>query len=60
MKNVLKGKYFAGVEEAKQQTAQALKGIQIGEFKNCFEQREKSLERCALNQMESTLKGTEM
>ena len=46
MKKVLKGKYFADVEEVKQptkqqqqqKTAEALKGIKIDVFKNCFEQ----------------------
>ena len=36
LKKVLKGKRFADVEEVKQKTAEALKGIKIGEFKNCF------------------------
>ena len=46
MKNVLKGKCFAHVEEVKQKMAEALKGIKINEFKNCFEQRKKCLHRC--------------
>ena len=37
-KKVLKGKHFADVEEVKQKTAEALKGIKIDEFKNCFQQ----------------------
>ena len=37
-KKVLKGKYFTDVEEVKQKTTEALKGIKIDEFKNCFEQ----------------------
>ena len=41
MKKVLKGKHFADVEEVKQKTAGALKGIKIQEFKNCFEQWKK-------------------
>ena len=41
MKNVLKGKGFADVEE-KQILAEALKGIKINEFKNCFEQLKKT------------------
>ena len=45
MKKVLKGKHFANVEEVKQKTAEALKGIKIDKFKNCFEQW-KSLDRC--------------
>ena len=46
MKKVLKGKHFADVEEVKQKTAEALKGIKIDEFKNCFEQGTKGLDRC--------------
>ena len=46
MKKVLKGKHFASVEEVKQKMAEALKGIKIQEFKNCFEQWEKRLNRC--------------
>ena len=46
MKKVLKGKHFANVEEVKQKTAEALKGIKIDEFKNCLEQWDKSLDRC--------------
>ena len=38
MKNILKGKRFANVEEVKQKMAEALKGININEFKNCLEQ----------------------
>ena len=38
MKEVLKWKRFADVEEVKQKTAEALKSIKIEEFKNCFEQ----------------------
>ena len=45
-------------EEVKQKkTAEALIGIKIEEFKNCFEQWE-SLDRCI--EMESTLKVTEV
>ena len=43
---VLKGKCFANVEELKQKTAEALKGIKIDEFKNCFEQWKKHLDNC--------------
>ena len=46
MKKVLKGKHFASVEEVKQKTAEALKGLKINEFKNCFEQWKKCLDRC--------------
>ena len=42
MKKVLKGKHFADVEEVKQKMAEALEGIKIDEFKNCFEQWEKT------------------
>ena len=46
MKKVLKGKRFANVEEMKQKTAEALKGIKINEFKNYFEQWKKYLDGC--------------
>ena len=46
MKKVLKGKSFANVEKVKQKTAEALKGIKINKFKNCFEQWKKHLDRC--------------
>ena len=45
MKKVLKGKPFANVEEVKQKMAEALKGIKFDEFKNCFEQWKKCLDR---------------
>ena len=39
IKKVLKGKHFANVEEVKEKKkTEALKGIKIDEFKNCFEQ----------------------
>ena len=38
MKNVLKVKCFADVEEVKQKPAEALKGIKIGMLKNYFVQ----------------------
>ena len=60
MKKILKGKCFATVEEVKQKTEEALIGIKIDEFKNCFEQWKKSLLIGVLHQMESTLKGTEV
>ena len=41
MKKVLKGKCFVDVEEVKQKMAEALKGIKIKNFKNCFEQWKK-------------------
>ena len=46
MKKLLRGKYFANVEEVKPKMAEALKGIKINEFKNCFEQWKKCLNRC--------------
>ena len=60
MKNVLKGKHFADVEEVKQKTAEALKGIKIDESKNWFEQRKKCFSGCMLHQRESTFKVTEV
>ena len=45
IKKVLKGTHFADVEEAKQKTAEALKGIKTDEFKNYFEQWKKHLHR---------------
>ena len=45
MKKVFKGKCFADVEEMRQKAAEALKGIKIDEFKNCFEQWEKCLNK---------------
>ena len=38
MKPVLKRKHFAYVQEVKQKTAEALKGIKINKLKNGFEQ----------------------
>ena len=50
MKKVLKGKCFADVEEVKQKMAEALlKGIKVHEFKNCFEQWKKCLDRCIVS-----------
>ena len=45
MKKVLKGECFADVEDMKQETAEALKGINIDKFKNCFEQWKKHLDK---------------
>ena len=59
MKKVLKGKCFAQVEEVKQKIAEELKGIKMGEFKNCFEQLKKVLIG-VFHQMESALKVTEV
>ena len=61
MKKVLKGKCFASVEEVKQETAEeALKGIKISKFKNCFEQWKKISIGEWRHQMESTWKMTEV
>ena len=59
MKKVLKGKCFVLVEEVKQKMAEALKGIKINEFKNCFVQWEKNVSTGGSHQMESPSKVTE-
>ena len=59
MKKVLKGKRLADVEEVNQKTAEALKGIRVDKFKNCFEEWNK-VSIGVLCQMESTLKVTEV
>ena len=59
MKKVLEGKHFANVEEVKQKTAEALKGIKIDEFKTVLSSEKKVLID-VLHQMESTLKVTEV
>ena len=46
MIKVLKGKCFADIEEVRQKMTEALTGIKIDEFKNCFEQWKKRLDRC--------------
>ena len=46
MKKVLKGKHFAGVEEVKKETTEALKGITLQEFQDCFEKWKTCLDRC--------------
>ena len=48
MKKFLKEKCFANVKEVKQtkKTVKALKDIKIDEFKNCFEQWEKTSHTC--------------
>ena len=38
MKKFLKGKHFGDMDEVKQKMGEALKGIKIDGFKNCFEQ----------------------
>ena len=52
MKNILKGKSFVDVEEVKQKMAEALRGVKIDEFKNCFEQCKKYLSRCTASNEE--------
>ena len=49
MKEVLKGKYFANVEEVKQKMAEALKDIKTYKFKNYFEQWKNHLNRCSVS-----------
>ena len=51
---------FADMEEVKQKMAEALKGIKIDEFKNCFEQGRKSVSIGVLHQIDSILKVTEV
>ena len=46
MKRDLKGKRFADIEEVKQKTLEALKGIGDKEFQRCFEQWNKRLDKC--------------
>jgi len=46
MKKVLKGKRFADVEEVKKKTTEALKGITLQEFQDCFEKWKTRLDRC--------------
>ena len=41
MKKVLQRKHFAHVDLVKQKKAEALKGIKINKFKNCFEKWKK-------------------
>ena len=45
MKKVLKKEGFADVEEVKKENGRSIKGIKIDDFKNCFEQLKKSLDR---------------
>ena len=47
------------VKQNKTKVAEALKGIKISEFKNCFEQW-KNILITVVHQMESTLKVTEV
>ena len=50
---------FVDVEEVKQKTAEALRGIKITEFKHCFEQW-KNILIGVLHQMESIFMVTEV
>ena len=52
LRKVLKRKRFADVEEVKRKMADALKGIKIHEFRNCFEQWKKNLNRCIASNSE--------
>ena len=52
MNKFLKGEHFASVEEVKQKTAEALKGIKIDECRNCFQQWKKCLDRCIVSNKE--------
>ena len=42
----MKGKRFVSIEEVKQKSAEGLKCISNSEFKNCFEQWKKRLDKC--------------
>ena len=55
----LKVKHFADVEEMKQKTAEALKGLKIDKFKNGCEQWKKTSRR-VLHQMERALNVSEV
>ena len=46
MKKILEGKHFANVEEVKEKTAEALKGIKIADFKSVLSSGKKCLDRC--------------
>ena len=59
MEEVFKGKHLADVEKLKQKMTEALKGIKIDEFKNCFEEW-KNILIGILHQMENILKVTEV
>ena len=56
VKKVFKGKHFVNVEEVKQKTTEALKGIEIDKFKNCFEQW-KNISLGVLHQMGGCIEG---
>ena len=59
MKNVLKGKCFADVEDVKQKMAEALKGMKTDESKNYLSSGKK-VSIGVLHQTQSTLKVTEV
>jgi hypothetical protein len=46
MKKVLKRKQFADVEEVKKKTTEALKGITLQEFQDCFKKWKTRLDQC--------------
>lgn len=52
MKNILKGKHFADVEEVEENMAGALQGTTINGFRNCPEQGKKRLDRCTASHRE--------
>ena len=55
MKNIPKGKHFVNVEEVKQKTAEALKGIKVNEFDQW-----NKVSIGVVHQMEGMLKVTEV
>ena len=59
MKIVHKGKYFADIEEVKQKTADALKGIKI-KNSNTVLSSGKNVSIGVLHQIDSTFKVTEV
>jgi hypothetical protein len=46
MKKVLKGNRFGDMEEVKKKMTEALKGINLQEFQDCFEKRKTRLDWC--------------
>jgi len=56
MKETLKGKRFATVEEVKTDSQEALNNIKLQQFQRCFTQWEKRLDKCIAS-IESILKG---
>ena len=59
MRNVLKGKHFADVEDVKQEMAETLKGIKLESSKPVLSSGKK-ISIGVLHQMESTWKVTEV